>query len=362
MCLDDVGILSLVSRTRLACRVNLEKGSAAAANYQACARVAKLILETKSPGFGMYCVHRLFAVAAALSLFAASAPAAEIVKDCADCPPMVVVPPGSFVMGSSEQEATREGMAQPYISDELPAHKVTIAKPFALGEYPVTRGEFAVFVRETGHDPKGCLLFTNGKWQNAERRSWRNPGYIQTDKHPVVCVSFDDAQKYTQWLSKKTGKAYRLPSEAEWEYAARAGTATTRFWGDGRAEACTYANVGDIFGANRLRWDKKDKNKVFQCNDGWAYTSEIGSFKPNAFGLYDMLGNVYQWTADCVHAGYAGAPADGSAWLGGSCEGRAQRGGSWSNGPWATRSAARNGGPPTFRNIDVGFRVARPVE
>jgi formylglycine-generating enzyme required for sulfatase activity len=303
----------------------------------------------------------LSALVFALLCFAAPATAAEAIKDCDVCPPLVTVPAGTFIMGSSEQDAAREGLPSTYVVDEGPPHTVTIAKPFALGEYPVTRGEFAIFVRETGHDPKGCLVFASGRWRDDQHRSWRNTGYVQNDKHPVVCVSFDDAQAYIQWLSKKTGKTYRLPSEAEWEYAARAGTATVRFWGDGRDEACQYANVGDLYGANRLKWNLENKNRVFQCNDGFAYTSPVGSYKPNAFGLYDMLGNVYQWTQDCVHASYKDAPADGSAWLGGKCEGRAQRGGSWSNGPWGTRSAGRNGGPPKFRNLDVGFRVARTL-
>jgi formylglycine-generating enzyme required for sulfatase activity len=311
----------------------------------------------------MFCVLRLFgpfAIFAGLLALPAGAAAADIIKDCADCPPLVMVPAGSFVMGSSTEQTTREGLPDQYVTDEQPQHKVTIAKPFALGEFPVTRGEFAAFVRESGHNPKGCLLFSGGEWKNDEKRSWRNTGYVQDDKHPVVCVSFEDAQAYVAWLSKKTGKSYRLPSEAEWEYAARAGSTTTRFWGDGREDACQYANVGDLYGANRLKWDKTDKTRVFQCNDGFVYTSPVGSFKPNAFGLYDMLGNVYQWTADCVHdGGYKDAPSDGSAWTGDKCDGRAQRGGSWSNGPWGTRSAGRNGGPPKFRNIDVGFRVVR---
>jgi formylglycine-generating enzyme required for sulfatase activity len=313
-------------------------------------------------------VLRILPVLSALLWFAAPAAAADVIKDCEACPPLVQVPAGTFMMGSSAQEAAREGLPAAYVGDEQPVHQVTIAKPFALGEYPVTRGEFAAFVHETGHDPKGCLVFArskldqnNQKWEENPQRSWRNTGYVQDDKHPVVCVSFDDAQAYVEWLSKKTGKTYRLPSEAEWEYAARAGSTTTRFWGDGREEACQYANVGDIYGANRLKWDKQDKNRVFQCNDGFAYTSPVGSYKPNAFGLYDMLGNVYQWTQDCVHDGYQGAPADGSAWTDGKCDGRAQRGGSWSNGPWGTRSAGRNGGPPKFRNLDVGFRVARTL-
>ena len=309
----------------------------------------------------MYGLRLLPTILAALLASVAGAAAAEIIKDCPNCPPLVKVPAGTFVMGSSLAEIAREGLDEWYFTDERPQHNVTISKELAMGEYPVTRGEFSEFVLDTGHELKGCLFFANGKWVNDEKRSWRNPGYIQDDKHPVVCVSFDDTQHYVQWLSKKTGKAYRLPSEAEWEYAARAGSTTSRFWGDGRDEACQFANVGDLFGAGRLRWNKNNKYRVFQCSDGYAYTSPVGSFKPNAFGLYDMLGNVFQWVQDCYHDDYKGAPTDGSAWTDAKCEGRAQRGGSWSNGPWSTRSAERNGGPPNIRNIDIGFRVVRTL-
>jgi sulfatase modifying factor 1 len=303
----------------------------------------------------------LLILAFALFCSAGSVTATERVKDCDVCPLLVQVPAGKFMMGTSEQEAVRGGFPRAYLGDELPSHEVTISEPFALGQHPVTRGEFAAFVRETGHDPKSCLVFDNDRWKDDQRRNWREPGYVQDDRHPVVCVSFDDAQLYLQWLSKKSGKAYRLPSEAEWEYAARAGSTAVRFWGDGTEEACQYANVGDIYGANRLKWNKNKRNRMFHCNDGFAFTSPVGTYKPNSFGLYDMLGNVYQWTQDCVHPGYQGAPADGSAWIGAPCEGRVQRGGSWSNGPLATRSAARNGSPPKLRNIDVGFRVARTL-
>lgn len=264
-------------------------------------------------------------------------------------------------MGSSAAETTREGLAAPYVADERPQHTVTIAKAFALGQYPVTRGEFAEFVRETGHDPRGCYVYTRGEWILLKTRSWRNPGYVQSDQHPAVCVSYGDAQRYVQWLSKKTGKSYRLPTEAEWEYAARAGTTTARFWGDGRDQACEFADVADLTGAGALRWNKHNKEQVFQCRDGFAYTAPVGSFRPNAFGLYDMLGNVFQWTEDCYHDSYNGAPSDGSAWTSGKCEGRVQRGGSWSNGPRSTRSADRNGSPPAYRNVDIGFRVARTL-
>jgi sulfatase modifying factor 1 len=310
----------------------------------------------------MICPRMMAVILAAFLAYSSAAAAAEVIKDCPNCPPLVKVPAGSFVMGLSDAGIKHEGLSEKLVADERPRHKVTIAKPFALGEHPVTRGEYAEYVRETGHVSKGCLVFNGRQWINDEKLSWRNPGYVQNDRHPVVCVSFDDAEGYVQWLSKKTGKAYRLPSEAEWEYAERAGTTTIRFWGDGRDQACQYANVGDLFGAGALRWNKEDKNRVFQCNDGFAYTSPVGMFKPNAFGLYDMLGNVYQWMQDCYHDSYKGAPTDGSAWVDKECKGRAQRGGSWSNGPLNTRSAARNGGPPEIHNIDVGFRVARSLE
>src|SRR5262249_46599041 len=154
-----------------------------------------------------------------------------------------------------------------------------------------------------------------------------------------VCVSFEDAQRYVQWLSRKTGKLYRLPTEAEWEYAARAGTTTARFWGDGRERACDFANVADFTGAETLNWNKGNQDQVFQCRDGYANTAPVGSFRPNAFGLYDMLGNVFQWTEDCYHNSYDAAPSDGSAWTTGECKYRVLRGGSWNVSPRSVRSA-----------------------
>jgi len=178
--------------------------------------------------------------------FVGPATAAEIFKDCPNCPSMVKVPPGTFLMGSSAAETTREGFDDKSMGYEHPQHTVKIAREFALGQYTVTRGEFADFVRETGHDPSGCFVYMREKWVLFQNRSWRTPGFIQSDQHPVVCVSHEDAQRYVQWLSAKTGKSYRLPTEAEWEYAARAGTTTARFWGDGREQACDFANVADV--------------------------------------------------------------------------------------------------------------------
>jgi sulfatase modifying factor 1 len=291
----------------------------------------------------------------------AAAVAGETFKDCPDCPKMVMVPAGTFLMGSAEAETIREQMPVKNAISERPQHQVSITQPFALGQYAVTRGEFAAFVLDTGHDPSGCYVEQDGKVVVEEKWSWRNPGFEQTDQHPVVCVSHDDANRYAAWLREKTGKTYRLPSEAEWEYAARAGTATARYWGDGRDGACAYANVADLTGAGAgaLRW--KIDNGGFRCRDGYVYTAPVGSFLPNRFGLYDMLGNVQQWTGDCWNETYANAPSDGSAWTSGNCERPVVRGGAWNSNPRNLRSARRNGYTPDYRFSVIGFRVARTL-
>jgi sulfatase modifying factor 1 len=287
-------------------------------------------------------------------------------KDCSDCPTMVKVPAGTFVMGSSAAETTRETEDPEYFADEHPPHPVTIAREFALGQFAVTRGEFAAFVRDTGYDASGCFVFRGAPGLRELAvdldLGWRNSGFEQSDRHPVVCVSYDDAQRYVQWLSRKTDKSYRLPTEAEWEYAARAGTTTVRFWGDGRDRACDFANVADLTVAEALKWKEyKNQVQVFQCRDGYVYTAPVGSFRPNAFGLYDMLGNVEQWTEDCYHQSYSGAPHDAAAWVGGACDQRVLRGGYWASGPGWLRSAERDKQIPSYRDNKRGFRVGRTL-
>jgi len=256
----------------------------------------------------------------------------QVFRDCNDCPEMVVIPAGSFVMGSTEDETSREKVPDEYAKWEKPQHRVNV-RSFMLGKYEVTRGEYAAFVRETGRgDGDGCRYWTG---------SWRNPGYGQDDRHPFACVSWDDAKAYTAWLSRKTGKGYRLASEAEWEYAARAGTTTARHWGDAVGQ-----NNANCDGCGS-RWDEKS-------------TAPVGSFRTNAFGLHDMIGNVWEWTEDCWNENYSGAPADGSSWQTGNCQRRVLRGGSWISRPWNARSAGRNWILTGIRiNSDIGFRAAR---
>jgi formylglycine-generating enzyme required for sulfatase activity len=266
---------------------------------------------------------------------------------------MVVIPAGSFDMGSPSGEADRD-------DDEGPRHQVSI-RSFAAGKYEITRGQFAVFVAASGHNAGNeCVTasYEGGKAENRSGRNWQNPGYSQADNHPAVCVNWDDVKAYVAWLSRKTGKNYRLLSEAEWEYAARAGTTTARYWGESPDQACSYANVIDATGNSQgsgVTW------KVHKCTDGHAYTAPVGSFKPNAFGLYDMIGNVFERTEDCWNGSYSGAPTDGSAWTDGECGRRVVRGGSWYSSPLVARSAKRLKFDSTYRINYYGFRVARTL-
>jgi formylglycine-generating enzyme required for sulfatase activity len=283
-------------------------------------------------------------------------------RECESCPEMVVVPAGSFTMGSPEGEPGRKKTEG--LEDEGPQHVVTIGKPFAVGKFHVTVAQYAEFVRKTGYTASSkCYIYEeNNDWKEHADRSWRNPGYSQEDSHPVVCVSRDDVNAYLDWMARETGKPYRLLSESEFEYAARGRTspgAYPRFWfGDDEKDLCRYGN-----GADQKARDNIEGARIWivsQCNDGYAYTSPVGNYEPNSFGLYDMFGNAWQWTADCYHASYAGAPADGSAWTTGcSRSARVIRGGGWFSKPRLLRSANRLG----IATVDflIGFRVARTL-
>jgi formylglycine-generating enzyme required for sulfatase activity len=285
----------------------------------------------------------------------------SVFQDCSNCPQMVVIPPGQFAMGSMQAETDGEGARADQVSDERPQHKVRIGSSFALGRYEVTRGQFAAFVAATGYKAEGgCIHWTGEEWDLDKALSWRNPGYPQSDEHPVVCVSWNDAQAYVAWLSGFSGKSYRLPAEAEWEYAARAGTTTARYWSNERAETCTYANVSDATAASQPGSAREDSDS-FSCSDGYAFTAPVGSFAPNRFGLYDMLGNVWEWTDDCANRSYGGAPQDGRAWHAGDCSKRVSRGSSWQGNSWRVRSAYRNRGSAAERVEVTGFRVARAL-
>jgi len=283
-------------------------------------------------------------------------------RDCAECPEMVVVPAGSFLMGSSAAETARDlefvvpdsdrAFARGWVANEYPQHLVSIDLPFALGTHHVTRGEFAVFVNETGYFPDDpCVLWENHRFVHQRDAGWNNTGFPQTDVDPVVCVNWQDAKAYIAWLNGKVSHGvpkgedgpYRLPSESEWEYATRAGTQTVRWWGDpiGR-------NNANCDGCGS-QWDKRR-------------TAPVGSFPPNAFGLYDVLGNAWEWTQDCWNPTYLGAPNNGGVWTSGRCDERVIRGGSWTTHPWILRSAHRSSHDLTRRANYLGFRIVKEIK
>ncbi len=277
-------------------------------------------------------------------------------KDCAECPEMVSIPAGRFVMGSAPGEEERETLPEQFRNRSQPQYWVNVAS-FSAGKYEVTRGQYRAFAEATGRSSEGCFVWTGAKFERDLSKDWRNPGYAQDDTHPVACVSWSDATAYTSWLSDKTGKDYRLLSEAEWEYAARAGTTTTRFWGDDGNMSCGYANGADL--TAKAQVPGFSNFWVANCNDRYAYTAPAGSYRANAFGLHDMLGNVGEWTQDCWNENYHGAPTDGSAWMAGNCSLRVVRGGSWYNNPLLLRAAYLFRFTATDRYVKFGFRVAR---
>ena len=252
-------------------------------------------------------------------------------------------------MGSPDTEKSRN-------DDEGPVHQVKLST-FAMGKTEITRSQFSTFVKESKYvTGDKCVTFAGGKFNEQSGRNWRDIGHLQTKLHPASCVSWNDAIAYTTWLSRKTGKQYRLPTEAEWEYAARGNTVTSRYWGDDPDAACAYANVADLTAKTQIHgasfW------QLHNCSDGFAYSAPVGSFKANAFGLKDMLGNVMEWTEDNYHDNYIDAPSDGSAWLGNDAR-RILRGSSWNSSPDRVRSAKRCMEKPDEHLSFVGFRVAR---
>lgn len=252
-------------------------------------------------------------------------------------PELVLLPVGRFLMGSGDEEraqALRAGARPAWLAREAPAHPVVISDVLAMARHPVSVGQWRAFARDTNWKPGGTV-------------NWVAPGFGQDDTHPVVGVSWHDAQLYVRWLSVRTGKAYRLPTEAEWEYACRAGSGTAFSFGDAIAPGlanydCRFAWNGPV-GAEPRRG-----------------TSPAGSYPPNAWGLCDMHGNVWEWVQDTLHDNYEGAPADGRAWEeGGDPNRRVLRGGSWLYHPRYLRSAVRNGFNASLSNDKVGFRVVR---
>jgi formylglycine-generating enzyme required for sulfatase activity len=279
-------------------------------------------------------------------------PAGAQFRECSDCPAMLVVPPGSVQMGFDGGEPDRY---------EGPVHSVRIRRAFAVGLYEITNAQYAAFVQATGHTHGvGCNVWVPDEHtiRKDDSLTWRDPGYGRPprDDEPVACVNWNDAQAYVAWLRQITGQKYRLLSEAEWEYVARAGSAAAYPWGDDPEGACRYANVYDATAVDpRTPWP------ATKCADGHVGVAPVGSLAPNALGLYDVIGNVWEWVEDCYAMPYPARPIDGSAQTRAGCDRHGVRGGSWRTDVRRQRPAFRGRDEPTLNSNIFGLRVARDL-
>jgi formylglycine-generating enzyme required for sulfatase activity len=307
-------------------------------------------------GFRWLITVRMLVIAALMSCLAACAGTApplrsalapgHAYRDCRDCPEMVVVPAGAFVMGSPADEPARD-------PDEGPQRTITFARPFAISQLAVTRGQFAAFARATHRALRpGCYadFASHGTWGVVPGLTWQNPGYAQTDDDPVVCVNFDDIRAYLAWLNARSGGGYRLISEAEYEYGARAGASTRYPWGD------TITHDQANYGAERCC------HGMIAGHDRWEHTSPGGAFGTNAFGLSDMQGNVWEFVADCYTPTLDTVPADGRPVVTAPCEKRVIRGAGWDDPSNYVRTANRYKQLETLPGSVTGFRLSRPVD
>ncbi|AQY66002.1 MULTISPECIES: dihydropyoverdine dehydrogenase [Pseudomonas] len=256
----------------------------------------------------------------------------KVFKDCKDCPEMVVLPAGTFTMGTPDDEVGRE-------PDEGPMHAVTFAKPFAMSRFQITAGEWDSYIRQTG------VKIADGDTRPGRECIASKPRYPQSPRQPAVCMDMDDIKHYVAWLSKKTGQPYHMVSEAQREYAARAGSSGPFPFPFDEGKGYSIAEHANTYGPA----------------DGYSFSSPAGSYPPNAFGMYDMHGNVYERVADCEHPNYIGAPTDGSAWVEPNCESYQIRGNDWGEAPVFSRSGNRNNIYPQTRGDWIGFRVVRDL-
>ncbi|WP_019029629.1 SUMF1/EgtB/PvdO family nonheme iron enzyme [Colwellia piezophila] len=262
-------------------------------------------------------------------------------------PPMVSIPAGSFYMGSDRGQ-----------ENERPVRKVSVPA-FQMGKYEVTVAEFKKFIADTGYEmPNNCYQYVLGG-PNQELASWNDTIYNFSDNHPVVCLPQKAAADYAKWLSKKTGNDYRLPTEAQWEYTLRAGTATRHFYGEERdsGKSCQYANISDWYAADMSAkiFTGASVRDIESCSDNEATLATVGLYQANPFGVHDMIGNVMEYLADCYVDNYNDAPTDGSAVTTTDCNTHVVRGGSWHWYPW--HSSERSSIGSDFLGALEGFRL-----
>jgi formylglycine-generating enzyme required for sulfatase activity len=276
-----------------------------------------------------------------------------VFRDCPACPDMVVVPPGSFAMGFDGGEAERY---------EGPVRQVRIGYSFAAGRFEITNAQYQRFVDATGYDAaEGCNVFVDGTLGKDMARYWADPGYGQPIKpdEPAVCLAWYHVKAYVDWLTEQTGQPYRLLSEAEWEYLAIAPPAGNIVAEGRSAEMCQYANVLDQSG--KKLFARQDSVQPVVCDDGFPGVSPVGSFPPNAYGLYDIVGNVWEWVADCYAMPAPAEPTDGHPQLSQGCDRRAVKGGSWATMASRQRPQFRGRDPLSRVSQIFGFRIARDL-
>ncbi|WP_075645271.1 formylglycine-generating enzyme family protein [Caballeronia mineralivorans] len=280
-------------------------------------------------------------------------------ENCDICFSMIALSSGKFFIGATDEEYVGQAQYLALKQDETPRHEERV-EGFYISKVDVTRRQFSRFAKMTGFHGPGCKVFRGGVWIFDKYASWENPGFPQTDLDPVVCVSWDDANKYISWLNKqdlsieKKKYAYRLPSEVEWEYAARAGTQTPTYWSGGAVEQCKFEHARN---ASSIKIFGPNDNRHVNCDDGFVGTSPVGSFQPNPWGLFDMLGDVYQWTSTCSSIGYQNSVSPPSLLAGTDCSEKVIRGASWATVPFGVRAARRSAIPSADRVSTTGFRV-----
>jgi len=292
----------------------------------------------------------------------------DVFSDCKAfyCSEMVVLPEGNYMIGGTDQEHVDLKVDGYRAEWESPRHNVQIRKPFAISKTEVTVEDFAQFVKETNRKiAAGCLVFPGYPAMGdpeytmyKKNLSWENPGFRQEKNSPVTCVTRKDAEDYAIWLSAKTGAKYRLPSEAEWEYAARAGTNTPYFWGNKIEDGCNYAAIYD------LSTDKATGYRFVtaQCDDKTSYTAKVASFKPNNWGIHDITGNAREWVADAWEDSYKTGPYTEEARKGGVSQFPVLRGGAWNYMPQNERIAYRSSYYSwPIRSYMWGFRLVREI-
>jgi formylglycine-generating enzyme required for sulfatase activity len=283
----------------------------------------------------------------------------QTARDCPTCPEMVLLRGGVFTMGAGPGEEEVDGVPPAMRGRAQPQRQVIVA-PFLIGRFEVSRDEFTEFYRATRQKTDNACWAEgqDGKRREYSGFTWRKPGFPQTGRDPVVCVNWFEVRAYASWLSQVTGKRYRLPSEAEWEFAARGGTTGSRPFTADATAFCGRANVGDLSLADAYK-HRRDTARYGVCSDGYPFTSPGGAFPANRYGLHDMLGNAWEWTEDCWNPTHDGAMPDHKPRFTGDCDKRVVRGGGWFNEPWRSTVTFRFRDSTGHNGNMLGFRLAR---